>query len=350
MKKVITIAGGGIAGLTAAINLRKAGIPVRVFEKRPEIGARFNGDYQCIENWLTDEDCLDFLRRVGVEPTFPFRPERSVTAYDAAGREYRYGSAATVGYIVRRGSMDDCLDQHLKRQAIALGAEVILGEACPPKDADIIATGPGRPFILLQGMAFRTRLDDEIRVIFSQRLAPGFYAYLIAENGNGYICTARARPKKGKRRLLEETAAKFHEHLDFGMEAPKRFANYGVSRPIWNHRKIIVGEAAGFQDALWGFGMRYAFLSGHLAAMAVAEGRDYWDMARMQIAPSVRASIVNRLLTDITGDAGYWTLLHVMRWYGDLRLFLRYHYRPRLWKLALYPLAAAHLLPLFGHR
>jgi len=349
MRKVITIAGAGIAGLTAAINLRKAGIPVRVFEKRSEVGARFDGDYQCMENWLTDEDGLDFWRRVGIEVTFPVLLDRSVTAYDAAGRQYHYGSDGTLGYVVRRGGMGDCLDQHLKQQAIGLGAEVILGEGLPPESADVVATGPGRPLVLLQGITFRTQLKDAIHIIFSRRLAPGFYAYLTAMSGNGFVCSARTRSRKAGRHLLDDTVAKFHEFLDFEMAAPRHFANCGVSRPIWNHRKIIVGEAAGFQDTLWGFGMRYAFLSGHLAARAIAKGGDYWAMVRSQIAPSVRASMVNRMLTDITGDAGYWALLHLMRWHGDLRLFLRYHYRPRLWKLALYPLAAAHVLPQFRY-
>ena len=58
MKQIITIAGAGIAGMTAAINLAKAGFEVEVKEMRSEVGARFDGDFQFLENW-TRENVLD---------------------------------------------------------------------------------------------------------------------------------------------------------------------------------------------------------------------------------------------------------------------------------------------------
>ena len=42
----IKIAGAGPAGLTAAINLAKAGYQVEVFEKNHDTGVRFHGDLQ----------------------------------------------------------------------------------------------------------------------------------------------------------------------------------------------------------------------------------------------------------------------------------------------------------------
>jgi len=45
-------------------------------------------------------------------------------------------------------------------------------------------------------------------------------------------------------------------------------------RPNRRHRRsLIAGKAAGFQDALFGFGLRYAILSGHLAGRA--DGSDH---------------------------------------------------------------------------
>lgn len=347
MSRTIRIAGAGIAGLTAAINLRRAGRRVRVFEQRAEVGARFDGDFQGIENWSTAEDALDFLKRLGIPPEFPFKPGLAATAFDAFGTRYHYKSAEPVLYLVRRGVEPDSLDQYLKRLALDAGVEIVFHTKLDPHHADIIATGPGRPLILLHGIAFRTNLEDTIEILFDHHLAPGFYSYLIAMDGRGIICSARTRPSRGGVPDLQATIARFRELLNFDMAEERHFSNCGGSHPILNHRQIIVGEAAGFQDCLWGFGMRYAFHSGYLAAVAIAEERSYWDMARRELGPFLRTALVNRMLADMAGDVGYWILLNGMRWYGRLREFLRYHYRPRLWKSSLFPIAAAHVLPQF---
>ena len=52
----IRIAGSGPAGMTAAINLARAGLPVTVFEKHPDSGQRFQGDLQGLENWSGNGD------------------------------------------------------------------------------------------------------------------------------------------------------------------------------------------------------------------------------------------------------------------------------------------------------
>lgn len=53
--KSIKILGAGISGLTAAINLAKAGYKVDVFEKNKDVGVRFGGDLQGLENWSERE-------------------------------------------------------------------------------------------------------------------------------------------------------------------------------------------------------------------------------------------------------------------------------------------------------
>lgn len=60
--KQIKILGAGISGLTAAINLAKAGYKVDVYERNKDVGMRFGGDLQGLENWSDKEDVLEMLR------------------------------------------------------------------------------------------------------------------------------------------------------------------------------------------------------------------------------------------------------------------------------------------------
>lgn len=97
-------------------------------------------------------------------------------------------------------------------------------------------------------------------------------------------------------------------------------------------------EEAGFQDALFGFGMRHAIRSGVLAARSLLEGRDYNALWRESLGPFVRTSIVNRALYSLLGNAGYgWCLRAQQR--GDARVFLGGQYRPSWIKRALEPWA-----------
>ena len=59
--KPITVMGAGLSGLAAAIVLAKAGREVHVHDIRQDSGARFDGDFQALENWSMDEDFFDQL-------------------------------------------------------------------------------------------------------------------------------------------------------------------------------------------------------------------------------------------------------------------------------------------------
>ena len=48
----VKIAGGGIAGLAAAMYLRKKNFKVVVYEKESKIGNSRHGDFEGIENWI----------------------------------------------------------------------------------------------------------------------------------------------------------------------------------------------------------------------------------------------------------------------------------------------------------
>ncbi|MEK7667128.1 MAG: NAD(P)-binding protein, partial [Gemmatimonadota bacterium] len=82
----VRIAGAGPSGLAAAITLARAGLPVEVHEAKKDVGARFIGDLQVIENNSEAEQVPDLLRRIGIETDFYFRPATWATFHDVRGR------------------------------------------------------------------------------------------------------------------------------------------------------------------------------------------------------------------------------------------------------------------------
>ncbi|HQU34463.1 MAG TPA: NAD(P)/FAD-dependent oxidoreductase, partial [Thermoanaerobaculaceae bacterium] len=66
MSRQIRIAGGGLSGLAAAVQLARQGFEVEVFDRHRGGGGRFAGGWQVLENGSRDLDALDELRAMGL--------------------------------------------------------------------------------------------------------------------------------------------------------------------------------------------------------------------------------------------------------------------------------------------
>jgi flavin-dependent dehydrogenase len=117
------------------------------------------------------------------------------------------------------------------------------------------------------------------------------------------------------------------------------FANFSLPHSAMSGPHLLVGEHAGFQDTLWGFGMRYAISSGVLAGRSLLNGGDYEASWRRELGPQLKTSIVNRCIFDLLGNPNYGKFLRHAAARPDPRDFLRRHYGPSLLKQLLAPWA-----------
>jgi flavin-dependent dehydrogenase len=182
--------GAGLSGLAAATLLARAGREVHVHDIRQDSGARFDGDFQALENWSMDDDFFDQLNEWGLAPssfkatTFDtvdlIHPDDVITQARTSGVAYR---------IVERGTSDDAIDQGFKRQAIEAGATIHYGSRVNEEDCTIIACGPKGTSAVAYGEIFKTDHPNHIAFQLNDKLAPGSYSYLIIIDGVGLICT-----------------------------------------------------------------------------------------------------------------------------------------------------------------
>ena len=115
----VPIVGAGPAGLVAAINLKRAGYDVTVYEEHEDVGHRFHNDFQGLENLSSEEDIPAFLDRIGVERNFLCHPYEGGDFYGPSLKKVSLKSEKPLFYLVRRGNAEDTLDSGLKRQALA---------------------------------------------------------------------------------------------------------------------------------------------------------------------------------------------------------------------------------------
>jgi len=341
----VEIVGAGPAGLSAALTAARAGREVTVYERRSDCGGRFHGDLQGLENWTTQGDVLEELQEMGIAPTFEFAGIREGVFFDADGRERVVRSERPAFYLVRRGSGSGTLDQALKAQALAAGVRIRFGQAPPPAQEEAIRTpGPNRCDALDVGYVFRTDMPDGVFAALSEKLAPKGYAYMLVCRGWGTVASCMFDDYARARDYREAAMEFFERRAGLRMREARAFAGTGNVRssPIARvGSTLYAGEAAGLQDALWGFGMRFALVSGHMAARAILDRApaDYDRHLRGRFAGILRASVVNRYFYEKLGDSGYARLLRRIARAADAREWLRGFYAPRLWKTLWFPIA-----------
>ncbi len=333
--------GAGPAGLVAALTLARAGVPVTVYEKGPTVGTRFHGDFQGLENWSRELDVLEDLRTMGLAINFAVQPRDSADFYDAWDRKYDIRTREPLFYLVRRGGGEGSLDRGLYAQAREAGVRFRFHTKLDRVEGPaIVATGPRYADGICVGYLFETDLEDLTACILSQRLAPRGYSYLLVADGRATLVSCHFADLPRWRDHLEATVEAFRKLYRFEMRNPRFFSGYGnlfARGRFRDGQKLYVGEAAGLQDGLWGFGMRFALRSGYLAAQSLLSGQDYDELVRRELLPHHRAGLVNRFFWNLLSDRMLaFFLRRAARW-TDLRGRLRELAGPRPWKDRLYP-------------
>jgi flavin-dependent dehydrogenase len=315
---------------------------VVVREWHDRVGARFHDDYQGLENWSDLRDVLEEFSEAGISSTFDREPVYRGVAFDAWGGAYEVTSEKPLYYLVRRGPGPGTVDTSLLAQAREHGVDVRFGDRARTADgATVLAAGPHVAHAIAVGYVFETEMPDGHWVCFDDALAPGGYAYLLVHAGRGTVASCMFGGFKREAEYVERTIAMFRRRAGLRMRNMRRFggfANFRLPRTAIQGGRPVVGEQAGFQDALAGFGIRYAVRSAVLAARSLIEGKDYRDLWRRELMPCLRASVVNRFLFAASGDRGRrWMLDRLSR--GDARSELHRLYRPSPIKTILFPVA-----------
>ncbi len=207
-------------------------------------------------------------------------------------------------HIVKRGAVPGSLDNGLKEQAMENGVRINFNTTAPMTDVDIIATGPAgkESFAVDTGIVFETDMKNIVAGLIDTRAEVKAYSYFIVTDGYGCICTMLADKFTEASRCLETTKKIFTENYDFQIRNPRKVGGVGTFTTkdrFESNGKPVVGEAAGIQDMLGGFGIREAITSGHMAARCLIENVDYGEAAKKYFGPRRKATVVGRFLYEL---------------------------------------------------
>jgi flavin-dependent dehydrogenase len=344
--KGLTILGAGLSGLTSAINLARGGYDVDVYEKNKDVGTRFRGDLQGLENWSARKDILEKLREMNIEVDFDCDPFSRVTLTNRS-RTKEIVFQRPLFYLVKRGSFSGTIDHGLKTQALELGINIHFEETRSPNEVDIVATGPILEEVpaVVKGIVFKTDVKDAAIVLCNDEFAFKGYSYLLITKGYGCLCTVVTVDELYRvNRCFEKTKAFFARRIGLNMQSPKEVGGVGSFSPKSVYKKgttLYVGEAAGLQDLLWGFGMRFAVTSGYLAAQSIINNEDYEQIAKKHFENKLKASLVNRYLWEEVASKNDYSLLIYLAEFVKKILHSMHNYN--LLQRVAYPMASYHL-------
>lgn len=343
-RQAIDVVGAGIAGLTTAILLAREGRQVVVHEAQSNVGGRFGCDLQGLENWSTKQNVLEWMASLGLTTDFTHSPSFSGYAFDAWDNGYRLESDKPLFYTVERGPGHSTLDRALLSQALKESVEIRFNKRVKTlTQPGVLATGPKSADAIAVGYHFDTDSDNGFWVVLNDDLAPKGYAYLLVMNGKGTLKTCMFSDFKNEKQYLRRTVETFERLVGIRMNNPVYHGgvgNFDIPKDGTSGKHLVVGEQAGFQDFLWGFGMRVAMESGVLAARSVIEGRDYNALWHQHLSSVLRNSMINRVIFNSLGNRGYRWFLRRRQHHGwNIYRMLSALYRPSIIKQLLYPWA-----------
>jgi len=347
MSNRIEIVGAGPSGLVAAISLARAGCNITVYEEKSEVGHRFHGDFQGLENWSSEEDVTTILERLGIYNklylNYICQPYNKLIVFDSNLKETVFHSERPFFYLVQRGSRTGCLDYGLMKMAEDAGVNIVFNQRIDKEEKPaIIGIGPRAADAIAKGIIFNTTMEDTAAAILDDTLAPKGYSYLLIHKNKATMATCMFRDFKKEREYFEKTVATFKKVFPkLNITDATEFGGYGnffFDKPAFENNRYYVGEAAGLQDCLFGFGMRYAITSGYLAAKSIIEDKDYAALLSMGLLPLQKASLVNRFLFERLGNKSY---RYFIEWIakGNTIEKIRKQYNPSIFKNILYPIA-----------
>jgi flavin-dependent dehydrogenase len=324
------VVGAGLAGLCAAINLRREGHEVRVLERRDGIGGpardMSTGEltYVMADGTPMEVDKLSRYIKIDVSPACV--PLRSTRIYSFGKRYDTVFPDNVPAVLVERGSRNASMDMFLYRIAVKEGVEFEFNlplktrkdfDDLPPKT--IIAAGLfedaykalGIPYVHVEGLLGQGMVADDYDgpsvILYMDRHTQDYAFFSVIHGQAGALLFQRKKP------LSPEAKAWFPEQLakDEGVDFPEwHNLDVGVlpmgsiNNPrLFHDRFILAGTLAGAQDPVLLFGVHGALVTGKIAAMALSRPEEAQREFR-KINLLWKFSYLNRLFVEYTHPYG----------------------------------------------
>jgi len=310
MKEVI-IAGAGLSGLSAAYSLARGGYDVTIFEE-DDVPGHDNNPYTCVLKNVNGRNTLDELKEFGIR----------IKAYEINPRVIKISpnTKKNIGFryyhLLELGQSDESLENQMYLQCLAEGVNFKFNTKI--HSADIVATGKNKKRFNIHGVGNVYRdmnLDPEATyLVYNNEIAPKGYVYISTRNGLSTVMAISFDSSlfSGMKERFKRGLEIFEPMRDMVKDATLVSEINGTAfyheNPYQNLQKgktLYIGEAAGLQDAARGFGIRYAIISGALAAQSIIKKQDYTQLIKNYFKDEFQKNIERRRIHNKMTNKDY---------------------------------------------
>jgi flavin-dependent dehydrogenase len=282
----IKILGAGLSGLSAAITLARNRINVEVFEKRLHPGGRFKRDFQGLRNFgNSNKNPIEEFENIGIFLK-PYKKLKRIITFSRSHSFEIYNDDNPIYYCVLRGKDENSIDRQLEKLANNYGVKICYNSTLNINDVDIVASGPRKADCFAYGAIYEdANFDDAGFVFLDKRYSPYGYLYILPGEKKGEVEVVntvfnpnfKMRKIKTLFNIAIEKNEVLKDILNGSTQASIRrgIGCYTILDTFHYNNRYYVGEAAGLQDSTAGFGIRYAIISGYLAAQSILTGKNY---------------------------------------------------------------------------
>ncbi len=314
--KDISIAGSGVAGLVSALMLKKKGFNPVLYEKSSQCGYNRHGDFEGLESWNLNSDPISYLNSLGIKSTFRYRSFSSFDVHIPGKKSINIDSPEPFFYIVSRGDQMGDLDYELQRQVQDKNIKIHFNTKIDKDNADIIATGSKNIKAYIRGAIFDTELKDQIHLILGNKIAPYGYGYVIIVDGRCTIAVAYKQKEKKCKDIFKKLRQFVNDKIGIEIENYKEFASYGSfnfqNSKIDSDGRMYIGEAGGFQDYLFGFGIQYAVESAVLSAESYQKNISFDRLWKRKLRAYMKVAYRNRMFFESLNDHFFYKACQIL--------------------------------------
>ncbi len=283
----IKILGAGVSGLTAAITLAKAGKEVEIYEAGERPNQRFDHAVHAFRNYGFESGTVEKLSKIVKLP--PLKEFYRVFKFSPSLKKCEiHSKEKPIFYSFLRGESKKSIDQVLLKQAQDLGVRIFFNKTIKKSEANIIATGAKRIDGIAYGFFFKDlNIEDAVYTFYDNRYALHGYAYILPYDKNSGDVVTTAFCCRNEFPLIKKfyfKMLKINKVISNAIDGAEKVCevigggNFDVPFSANNNNQYYVGEAAGFQDGSKCFGVKFAILSGFLAAKSILENKDYNEL------------------------------------------------------------------------
>lgn len=310
--KSISIAGAGIAGLISALILKKNGFQPILYEKSSHCGKNRYGDFEGLETWNFNSNPIQKLNKLGIKTKFNYNAFDHFDIHIPEKQSIQIKSPETFFYMIRRGNKPGDIDYEFQKQAQDEGIEINFNTKLDIKKADIIATGSKNAKAYIQGVVFKTSLHNQVHLILGNQIAPYGYGYLIIIDGEATLAVAYKNKDKKHKYILNNILEYSSNYIGINIPNYKEFSGYGSFSYKHNKKddlgRLYIGEAGGFQDYLFGFGIQYAIESAVLAAESYINNQSFDILWEKKLRSYMKVSYRNRKFFEKLNDQHFYLI------------------------------------------